>query len=265
MNIEQIHENTIMRCQVGSGLHGVTQSGHDDRDLMSIVVEPPEVVLGLHTDARQHIWETDCLSWRPDGTRKPEGERSGPGYIDLTAHGLTKWATLVAGKGDATSMMPLFAPEHEFEVLTQCGWYLRSNAVHFLSKKTGKAFSGYLQSQLQLMLGQRAGKKGHTNRPELIREYGFDTKAGYHALRLGIQGIELMETGNLTLPIPEKQREFLLDVRAGVYSVEYVVESLRALDDGLQRATQRSDLPDTVNRNKVNDVLITLYKVWWAL
>lgn len=265
MNLQDIEENTILRCQVGSGLHGVTQAGHDDRDLMAIVVEPPEIMLGLHTQARQHIWETDDPSWRPDGSRKPRGERSGPGYVDLVAHGLSKWATLVAGKGDATAMMPLWAPESEFDVLTQCGKYLRRNAGAFISKKTGAGFSGYLNSQIKLMTGQPGGKIGHTNRPELIDEYGFDTKAGYHALRLGIQGTELMMEGHLTLPMPVQQREFLLDVRAGVYSVEFVLETLKNLDHNLQLAIKCSPLPDTVDRVKVNDVLITLYRVWWGL
>jgi uncharacterized protein len=260
-------EDTILRCQVGSGLHGVTLEGTDDRDLMSIVVEPPEVMLGLHTSSYQHTFEHDVKSWRPDGTLKPQSERSGAGYVDLTAYGLSKWASMVARSGNPTPMLPLWAPASECEILTSQGRFLRANARHFMSKRAGKAFQGYLQSQIKLMLGMRAGKKriGHTNRPELIDEYGFDTKAGYHALRLGMQGIELMLEGELTLPIPAAQREFLLDVRAGVYSVDFVLATLEALDANLAKAIAASPLPDRVHEAAVNKVLVSIYRSWWLM
>ncbi|MEV6648591.1 nucleotidyltransferase domain-containing protein [Amycolatopsis sp. NPDC051371] len=38
---------TILRCQVGSGLHGTAVDGQDDRDEMGLCVEPAEYVSGL--------------------------------------------------------------------------------------------------------------------------------------------------------------------------------------------------------------------------
>ena len=37
----------ILRTQVGSGIHGTSISGQDDRDEMGICLEPPEFVTGL--------------------------------------------------------------------------------------------------------------------------------------------------------------------------------------------------------------------------
>ena len=45
--------------------------------------------------------------------------------------------------------------------------------------------------------------------------YGFDTKYAMHMLRLGFQGVELLTTGRLSLPMREPERSFLLDVRRG--------------------------------------------------
>jgi hypothetical protein len=37
----------ILRVQVGSGVHGTSISGQDDRDEMGLCLEPPEYVTGL--------------------------------------------------------------------------------------------------------------------------------------------------------------------------------------------------------------------------
>ncbi|WP_267284129.1 DNA polymerase beta superfamily protein [Amycolatopsis japonica] len=40
-------QGTILRCQVGSGLHGTAVLGQDDRDELGICIEPPDHVIGL--------------------------------------------------------------------------------------------------------------------------------------------------------------------------------------------------------------------------
>jgi uncharacterized protein len=59
--------NEILRTQVGSGLHGVTIAGTDDRDEMGVCIEPPDCVIGLNQFV-QYIFRT-----------QPEGRRSGAG------------------------------------------------------------------------------------------------------------------------------------------------------------------------------------------
>jgi hypothetical protein len=40
-------EGMILRVQVGSGVHGTSISGQDDRDEMGLFLEPPQFVTGL--------------------------------------------------------------------------------------------------------------------------------------------------------------------------------------------------------------------------
>jgi hypothetical protein len=61
-------QNTILRGQVGSGLHGVT-TGADDRDEMGVCIEPPAYVIG-NARFEQYQFRT-----------QPEGVRSGPGDL----------------------------------------------------------------------------------------------------------------------------------------------------------------------------------------
>jgi hypothetical protein len=53
------------------------------------------------------------------------------------------------------------------------------------------------------------------NRPELVAKYGYDTKFAMHALRLGLEGIELMMHRRLTLPVAEPDLTILRAVRSG--------------------------------------------------
>jgi hypothetical protein len=70
---------TILRCQVGSGVHGTSISGTDDRDEMGICLEPPDYVIGLRR-FDQYEWHS---AWeRPGGL----ANRSGHGDLDVTVY-----------------------------------------------------------------------------------------------------------------------------------------------------------------------------------
>ncbi|MCG7607189.1 DNA polymerase beta superfamily protein [Mycobacterium sp. CnD-18-1] len=239
--------STILRTQVGSDLHGVTVSGHDDRDEMGICIEPPECVIGLE-QFEQYQYRT-----------QPEGHRSGPGDLDLVIYSLRKWSRLAA-QGNPTVIMPLFAPEVEIVECNDWGRSLRANKDLFLSRECGRRFLGYLKAQKEQMLGLRSK---HTNRPELIEVYGFDTKFAYHALRLGIQGAEVLATGNINLPMLTPHREYLRQVRIGRYSKDHVLGHIDQLYADLDKLTNTVDLPDKPDYGKINRFLIEAHQSWW--
>lgn len=239
-------ENEILRTQVGSGLHGVTIAGTDDRDEMGICIEPPDCVIGLN-QFEQYIFRT-----------QPEGHRSGAGDLDLIVYSLRKFAMLAAA-GNPTILMPLFAPESEIVVINDVGRELRSKREMFLSRQAGERFLGYLRSQGNKM----AGGSGHTNRPELIEKYGFDAKHAYHSLRLAIQGAELMTTGMITLPMTAEHREYLLAVRTGGYTKDQVIAELDVREQALITATEESRLPDRCDLDVISAWLVDAYRAWW--
>ncbi|HEY1366363.1 MAG TPA: hypothetical protein VGF23_04585 [Gaiellaceae bacterium] len=82
-----------------------------------------------------------------------------------------------------------------------------------LSRRAGRGYLGYLHGQKQRLLGIQGQKR--VNRPELVEAHGFDTKYAMHAARLGYQGLELLETGSLTLPMPEPERSRVMAIRTG--------------------------------------------------
>ncbi|NYH55537.1 hypothetical protein HNR06_005126 [Nocardiopsis arvandica] len=242
-------EGTVLRCQVGSGVHGITVSDQEDRDEMGICVEPPEYVIGLRS-FEQYVHRT-----RPDHTR------SGPGDLDLTVYSLRKWMRL-ALDGNPTVLLPLFVPESEIVAVTSVGRDLRANADRLLSRRAGRRFLGYMRAQRDRMEGLRGGK--HTNRPELVDRYGFDTKFAYHMIRLGIQGVELMETGRLTLPMPEPDRTWLRELRRGGHGRAEALARTGALEERLTDLCETSGLPEEPDGAWADRWLVRTYQSAWA-
>jgi uncharacterized protein len=240
--------NTVLRTQVGSGLHGVTVEGTDDRDEMGVCIEPPECVIGLRK-FEQYQYRT-----------QPEGARSGAGDLDLVIYSLRKWAALAA-QGNPTVLLLLFVPEHEIVTVDWPGRELQAKPELFLSRDAGRRFIGYLDAQRDRMLGLRSPR---TNRPELVDVYGFDTKFAYHAVRLGLQGVELLTDGRITLPVPEPSRSWLHDLRTGAVDQATVMDTIADLRARLVTLTETVNLPEHTDYNRLNAWLVDVYTRWWG-
>src|SRR3954447_22501127 len=181
----------ILRSVVGSTVHGLSNPGTDDRDEMGVCVEPPEYLLGLR-EFEHWVSRTQT-----------EGHPSGPGDLDLVVYGLRKFCSL-ALKGSPTVLLPLFVTDEHLLTCTPAGAQLRALAPCFVARSTGRAFLGYLTTQRRGLTGERHA----TRTRELSRLHGYDTKYAMHALRIGYQGIELLTSGRISLPVPEPERAF---------------------------------------------------------
>jgi predicted nucleotidyltransferase len=244
----------ILRCVVGSQVLGLNLPGTDDLDMMGICLEPPEYVVGLRT-FEQWISRT-----KADGEPQPEGARSGPGDVDLVVYSARKWCRL-ALSGNPTVLLPLFVPEEHTLAITPAGHALRYLAPAFASRQAGRAFLGYMTQQRERMTGERGGK--HTNRPELIEQYGMDTKYCYHMLRLGMQGVEFLRTGRITLPVPEPARGFLLDVRTGGVPMAEALRVAAVYERTMKGLLTSSPLPERPDAAAVERWLLETYAEAW--
>jgi predicted nucleotidyltransferase len=210
-------ENEILRGVVGSTVHGTAIDGQDDRDEMGVFVEPPENVCGL-TPCEHYVYRD-----------QPEGMRSQPGDLDLVMYSLRKFCRLAA-RGNPSVILLLWLPK--YIASTPIGARLVAMRDAFVSQESGERFLGYLVAQKMKLKGERA----HTvNRPELVAKYGYDTKFAMHALRLGFEGIELMEQRRLTLPVAEPNLATLRAVRTGQVGFS---ETLKLIEDAEARLTE---------------------------
>jgi hypothetical protein len=257
---------TILRVQVGSGVHGTAVSGQDDRDEMGVCLEPPEFVTGLarvpsgiggkgpsvpfEQYERHTAWD------RPGGL----ANRSGAGDLDVVIYSARKWARLALA-GNPTVLLVLFVPDQDVVFRAEAGAELTDNAHRFVSRLAARRFLGYLHAQKTAMTGASGA---HTNRPELVAVHGYDTKYAMHALRLGIQGVELLTTGRITPPVPEPHRSYLRAIRRGEVPLTEVVAAVADAEARLTKLREDSNVPAEPDRRWVDQWLHSSYFDYWT-
>jgi hypothetical protein len=256
---------TILRVQVGSGVHGTAVDGQDDRDEMGICLEPPQHVTGVaQVPAGTGSGATVPFEQYQRHTAWDRGgglaNRSGAGDLDVVIYSARKWARLALA-GNPTVLLVLYAPDGEVVHRDGHGAQLVQNAHRFVSRLAADRFLGYLRSQRDAMVG-RSG--AHTNRPELVAQHGYDTKFAMHALRLGAQGVELLTTGRISLPVPDPAGAYLRAVRRGQVPLVQVVAALEDVEAELVRLQTQADVPPEPDRQWVDAWLHRCHLSYWA-
>jgi predicted nucleotidyltransferase len=243
------YDGEFLRCITGSELCGISQVGTSDIDLMGVCIEPPEFVTGLRS-FEQHEFRT-----------KPKGERSGPGDVDSVVYGLRKYMRL-AVKGNPSVLVLLFVPKEyrTYDGLLADDFRAIKDAV--IASSAASQFLGYMRDQKLRLMGLKGG--AHVNRPELVERYGYDTKYASHVIRLGMQGIELMQTGAIELPMKEPYLGILKSIRGGGYKLDEVVDMANALESDLEEARDNSPLRIEPDYQVVNDFLHKMYTEQWT-
>ena len=231
---------------MGSTVHGLSNPGTDDRDEMGVCIEPAEYVIGLRP-FEHWVFRTQS-----------EGVPSGPGDLDLTIYGLRKYCRLAA-KGSPTVLLLLFVDGEHVVERTELGERLQALAPAFLSKRTGRAFLGYLDAQRRGLLGERHAPRTR----ELSREHGYDTKYAMHALRIAHQGNELLTAGRISLPVAEPARSALMQVRRGEVALTDVLAELHDRAAELERTILGSELPEAADADAIDDFLVSAYEEAW--
>jgi predicted nucleotidyltransferase len=228
----------------GSELHGAKVQGTDDLDIYGVYIEPPEMALGL--DSLPHfVWST-----------AGDDRRNGPNDVDVTLYSLKQWAGL-ACKENPTALHFLFAKN----TLTSDIWSaVVARPQIFVARNCVKQFLGFADDQLKRMTGQKGrGKKGQ--RPEIEVEFGYDVKAAMHTLRLLYECKELVSSGTITLPRPE--RDFLVRVRTGSFSMEKVIAMAKELMAECEASEKNCVLREGVDRLAVSMLVADCYRRAW--
>lgn len=216
-------------------MHGTSISGQDDRDEMGLCLEPPQFVTGLARvpngiggrgpSVRFEQYERHTAWDRPGGV----ANRSGAGDLDVIIYSARKWARLALA-GNPTVLLVLFVPDEEVVFRHQAGAELAGNAP----------------------------------RPELAAVHGYDTKYAMHALRLGLQGIEFLTTGRITLPVPELHRAYLRSIRQGHVPLAEVLDTITSAEMQLTQLRETSAVPGQPDRGWADKWLHRSYLNFWA-
>ena len=240
---------TILRCEVGSKAYGTSvDESQSDRDEMGVLLEPLRII--LTKDNPKPFVYRDAVE--REGTHNA---KSKAGDLDLKLYGLKHFCHL-ALNGNPDVLMLLFTKPL---VADARGMRLQELRQSFLSQQCIPKFKGYMQGQrlrLQGLLGQK-----DVNRPELVEKYGYDTKYAMQMIRLGLQAVEIISTGQITLPMASAQ--LCKDIRVGAYTQPQVVEFGRELEDLIDKFAKTTPLPEKPNSDKVWDFAGSLYLELW--
>lgn len=140
----------------------------------------------------------------------------------------------------------MFIVEKEAEILLD-------NKKMFLSKEIYHRTKGYAFSEFNRAI--KLGDKGE-KRKEIIKKFGYDTKSAMNCIRTLQQGSELLLTENLILPRPNAKE--LKKIKKGIIQKKELDLMFKKEMDNLEKAYKQSNLPEKVDYEKVNNLLIKI-------
>lgn len=250
---EMAERTTILRVPAGSTLHGLNVPGTDDSDEVGICIEDLDAAMGF-SEFEQYIYRTAA---------EREGRHDAPsqaGDTDLTIFSLRKFLRL-GMQGNPQILQCLFVPSSLWLAGDARGAQLQELAPLIVSRQAGARYLGYLEAQRQRLMGERGQKK--VNRPELEAKHGFDTKYAMHILRLGFQGVELLSTGRLTLPMAEKNRAFTYATRLGDVPLQDVLTKAGELERQIKDMLDDAPVPAEPAREQIQAWMLRMYFENW--
>lgn len=99
-------------------------------------------------------------------------------------------------------------------------------------------------------------------RAALEEEHGYDTKHAMHLIRLLRMGTEIMRGEGVQ--VKRADREELLAIRQGKLNYDELVAMAQEYEQKLEALYQTSTLPHTASSEKINRLLLEIYRDYWA-
>lgn len=223
---------------MGSHSYG-TSTPESDLDTMGVVIPFPskDYYLGMST-----FGNSDTVDYKTD-------------EIDSHYYEIRKFVQL-ALKANANVLPLLWLRPEDYIKVSLTGDVLINMRDRFVSKKIYHTFCGYAAAQQKRMLGETTGQLGE-KRKDLIRKYGYDTKFAFHTIRLLKMCKETLETGTLQV-YREKDRDFLLSIRNGKYSIKEILELVKDFEADCDAAFEITQLPDEPDYEAANRAVIDI-------
>jgi uncharacterized protein len=212
-------ERTIMECVMGSKAYGL-DTPESDTDMRSVFV---------------------ASTWDMLSLRKPKDtiQKNNP---DSCAQEVEKFINLALAN-NPTILEMLFVPD--YTILTSEGELLVENRNLFLSKRIYNTFGGYAIQQMKRMERRGDGSFSSDTRKRTA-------KHARHTFRLIQQGAELLETGNLTVRVKNREELFALG--------EMTPEELQAKFEAAMVVFNKTktSLPQFPDIKAVNEILLQI-------
>jgi predicted nucleotidyltransferase len=133
---------------------------------------------------------------------------------------------------------------------------------------TAGKFENYFQCCNRMVGYKNTFKEAHSIYSRIYEEYGkrarlaeanegVDWKALSHAVRVGYEAIELLQTANVTFPLPYAER--ILNIKLGKFPYKAVAEEIEGLLVLVEHEAKISDLRDEPDYEWIDNLIIKHY------
>ncbi|SRR5258706_917914 len=236
--------------EMGSHSYG-TENEDSDYDFYGYIVPSPEIVFPHLAGHIQGFGRT----WTPFEQYQVQHIQHGKyGEIDLTVYNIVKYFQLVMS-GNPNMVDSLFTLNENVVHSDEVGDLVKENRHLFLSEKMYHTFKGMAWSHAS-RLKNGTVKEGRRNN---VEKFSWDTKDGYHTLRILLQIKDVLETGDLNL---KKYSRFLRDVRDGMYDLDTVLLMFETLMRDIDKVVENgSVVPHSPDENKIKQLLVDCLEI----
>lgn len=229
----------IYEVLYGSDVYGTTTKD-SDKDIRGIMLPTLD----------------ECLSMRElKDTRKEIHNDRGETIEDRVLYPIQKFFRL-AIKSNPSVFEWLFVPGKHIRIMEPAGKTIRDNRLMFLSKEAYPRFKGFAMSEFSSMT-KLTGKTGEKRKKKILK-FGYDPKNAMNVIRLIGQGIELLETANISMPRPN--REELIEIKMGKWTYRKIALEFDRLVKELDKALEKSKLPDKPRFEDADNLMIRIIK-----
>ncbi len=246
--------NTVLVVKAGSEALGIS-SESSDFDYVGVYLDDMKDIAGFAPD--------DNFQYRSATVRTGlHNAKSEPGDIDLSMYGLRKFVMLALG-GNPNILNVLYDSNPYFT--TEIGTQLQFLKEKIVSVRAAQAFLGYLRSQRDRLVGS-IGQKG-VNRDALEAAYGYDTKYAMHVMRLGMQGLQLLTIGKLSIPMQAGDAAYLRSIHRGEETLNSIINAAATYEKRMQTILDAgvSDvLRATPDRAYMENWLLNTLRTYWT-
>lgn len=237
-----LESNIHLETEMGSVAYGVS-GGNSDIDIYGFVIPPLD---DLFPHMRGEIPGFGTQHNRFEQYQEHHVKDGNLEY-DLSIYSITKYFQLCM-ENNPNMVDSLFTPINCVRHITKIGQMVRDQRKIFLHKGSFHKFRGYLYSQLNKMHNGRQGK-----RQELIEKYSFDTKFASHAVRLGLECEQILETGDLNL---QRDKELIKVIRNGEWTEDRIRDWVASKEKHWEELYATTKLPNRPDEAKIKQLLI---------
>jgi len=150
----------------------------------------------------------------------------------------------------------LFVPSQCIKIMKPEGKLIRDNRLLFLSKEIYKRFKGFAVSEFGAIT-KLTGKTGEKRKKQILK-FGYSPKNAMNCIRLLEQGIELLDSANITMPRPNAKE--LVEIKMGKWDYKRITKTFDERLSYLDKIVHSSRLPDKPRYDDADKLLIRILK-----